>query len=96
MVYEEIDLKNNSKPEGYVNDGEHNIDDLEDDLARMAEADEDDKCCIIGNIWGERLKQLPADMRPKVKKIINRVFEEARKGTLTLSTQFDTSLFETR
>lgn len=87
MVYEEVDLKPNSKPvEILMNEEDISLDD-EEDLMRRAEADEDDKCSILGSIWAEKLKELPTDLRPKVKKMINRVFEEARKGTL--SAQFN-------
>lgn len=79
MVYEEL------KPEEILGNNE-------DNLVRWAEADEDDKWSIIGTIWGERLKELPADVRHRVKRVINRVFKEARKGTL--SNQF--SVFESQ
>ncbi|XP_065218821.1 peroxynitrite isomerase THAP4-like isoform X2 [Planococcus citri] len=55
----------------------------EDDLLEMAEADEEDQCYIMGSIWGERLKLLSEDIRSRVREIINQVFKEAQKGTLS-------------
>lgn len=54
----------------------------EDDLIEMAEADEEDKCYILGSIWGERLKLLSDDMRTRVRNLVNKIFQDAQKGTL--------------
>ena len=54
---------------------------VEDDFELMS-ADEEDKCYILGSIWGERLKMLPINSRAVVRCIIEQVFEEARTGKL--------------
>lgn len=44
---------------------------------------EDDECFALGSTWGELLKQLSSDVRTKVQKLVNQVFEDARKDILT-------------
>lgn len=58
-------------------------DDATEEDSELMNADEEDKCYILGSIWGERLKLVPLNLRFVVRRLIDQIFEEARTGKLT-------------
>lgn len=78
-MYENVDTKSNLKATDVSMC-------IEEDIEEIKELDtgvEEDQCNILGNIWGERLKELPFNVRPLVRQVIDDIFEEARIGILT-------------
>lgn len=58
-------------------EGEDNTDE------EFANMDEEDRCYILGSIWGERLKLLPLDVRVLVRQLIDKIFKEALMDSLS-------------